>query len=150
MCYLFIISLDYVIRTSIDIMKDNDLKVTKKRSRRYTAQTIIGAHYADNIAFLANTLTQAENLLHSLERAAACIGLHINADKTEYMCFNQRGDISTLNGSSLKLHMDEQRQGMDSYRYRSVIWKSNVADKIKRSFFWSCRYCYMDVPYGHN
>ena len=31
------------------------------------------------------------------------IGLHVNAHKTEYMCFNQRGDISTLNGSSLKL-----------------------------------------------
>ena len=25
------------------------------------------------------------------------------ADKTEYMCFNQRRDISTQNGSSLKL-----------------------------------------------
>ena len=38
-----------------------------------------------------------------LEGAAAGIGLHVNADKTEYMCFNQRGDISALNGSSLKL-----------------------------------------------
>ena len=40
---------------------------------------------------------QAETLL---ERAAARIGLHVNAHKTEYMCFNQTGDISTLNGSS--------------------------------------------------
>ena len=31
------------------------------------------------------------------------IGLHVNADKTEYMCFNLNGDISTLNDSSLKL-----------------------------------------------
>ena len=45
----------------------------------------------------------AETLLHSLEQAAAGIGLYVNADKTEYMCFNQRCDISTLNGSSLKL-----------------------------------------------
>ena len=59
--------------------------------------------YADDIALLANTPTQAETLLHSLERAAAGIGLHVNAHKTEYMCLNQRGDISTLNGSSLKL-----------------------------------------------
>ena len=44
-----------------------------------------------------------KTLLHSLERAAAGIGLHVNADKTEYMWFNQRGDISTQNGSSLKL-----------------------------------------------
>ena len=59
--------------------------------------------YADNIALLANAPAQAENLLHSLERAAAGIGLHFNAHKTEYMCFNQTGDISTLDGSSLKL-----------------------------------------------
>ena len=31
------------------------------------------------------------------------IGLHVNADKTEYVCFNKKGDISTLNGGSLKL-----------------------------------------------
>ena len=30
------------------------------------------------------------------------IGLHINAHKTEYMCYNQTGDISTLDGTSLK------------------------------------------------
>ena len=45
----------------------------------------------------------SETLLHSLDQAAAGIGFHVNAHKTEYMCFNQRGDISTLNGSSLKL-----------------------------------------------
>ncbi len=31
------------------------------------------------------------------------IGLHVNIDKTEFICFNQRGNISTLNGGSLKL-----------------------------------------------
>ena len=46
---------------------------------------------------------EAETLLHSLEQAAAGIGLHVNAHKTEYMYFNQTGDISTLNGSSMKL-----------------------------------------------
>ena len=48
-------------------------------------------------------LTKPQTLLHSLERAVAGIGLHVNAYKTEYMCFNQTGDIPTLNGSSLKL-----------------------------------------------
>ena len=52
---------------------------------------------------LANTPKQAETLLHSLERAATSIGLHVNAHKTEYMCYNQTGDISTLDGASLKL-----------------------------------------------
>ena len=46
---------------------------------------------------------QAETLLHSLERAAAGVGLHVNAHKTEYMCYNQTGNIATLDGASLKL-----------------------------------------------
>ena len=64
---------------------------------------ITDADYADDIAILANTPNQAETLLHSLEQAVAGIGLHVNAHKTEYMCFNQTGDISTLDGTSLKL-----------------------------------------------
>ena len=59
--------------------------------------------YADDIALLTNTPTQAETQLHCMEWAAAGIGLHVNTVKMEYMCFNQRGDISILNGSSLKL-----------------------------------------------
>ena len=50
-----------------------------------------------------NTPNQAETPLHSLERDAAGIGLPVNAHKTEYMSFNQTGDISTLDGTSLKL-----------------------------------------------
>ena len=88
--YLIIICLDYVLRTSNDLMKENSFKLAKERSRRYPAQTFTDADYADDIALLANTLAQAETLQHSLERAAAGIGLHVNADKTEY--------ISTLNG----------------------------------------------------
>ena len=95
--------LDYVFRTSIDKMKENRFKLTKERSRRYPTQTITDADYADDIALLANTSAQAKTLQHSLEWAAAGIGLHVTAHRTEYMCFNQRCDISILNGCSLKL-----------------------------------------------
>ena len=71
-------------------------ELTKKSSRRYPTKTITDADYADDIAILTNTPDQAETLLHSLERAAAGIGLYVNAHKTEYMCYNQTGDISTL------------------------------------------------------
>ena len=101
--YLFIICLAYMFRTFLDEMKDNGFKPKKERSRRYPAQTITDVNYADDIALLANTPAEVPTLLHSLERAAAGIGLHVNAHKTEYMCFNQTGDISTLNSSSLKL-----------------------------------------------
>ena len=36
-------------------------------------------------------------------QAAVGIGLHVNAHKTEYMCYNQTGHISTLDGTPLKL-----------------------------------------------
>ena len=98
--YLFIISLDYVFRTSIDKIKDNGFELTKKRSRRYPAKTITDADYADDIAILANT---PKTPLHRLERAWAGIGHHVNAHKKEYMCFNKTSDISTQDGSSLKL-----------------------------------------------
>ena len=101
--YLFIICLDYVLRTSIDNIRENGFELTKKRSRRYPAKTITDADYADDIVLLANTPNQAETRQHSLERAVAGIGLHVNAQKTEFMCFNQKGDISTLDGTSLKL-----------------------------------------------
>ena len=93
------------------------------------------------------------------------IGLHVNADKMEYMCFNQRGDISTLNGSSLKLldkftylgsSISSKETDINTQLAKawtaidrlSVIWKSDLTDKIKHSFFskqWSCWYYYMDA-----
>ena len=101
--YVFIICLEYLLRTSIDKIRENGFEPTKKRSRRYPAKTITDADYANDIAILANTPNQAETLLHSLERAATGIGLHVNTHKTEYMCYDQTGDNSTLDGTSLNL-----------------------------------------------
>ena len=150
--YLFIICLDYVLRTSIDKIRENGFELTKKRSRRYSAKTITDADYADDIAILANTPNQAETLLHSLERATAGIGLYVNAHKTEYMCYNQTGDISTLDGTSLKLvdkltylgsSVSSTEKDIDTWLTKawtaidrlSIIWKSDLSDKMKRSFF---------------
>ena len=74
----------------------------KEKKQKVPRKKITDADYADDIAILANAPAQAETLLHSLERTAAGIGLHVNAHKTEYMLYNQTGDISTLNGNSLK------------------------------------------------
>ena len=45
--YLFIICLDYVLRTSIDKIRENGFEMTKKRSRRYPTKTITDADYTD-------------------------------------------------------------------------------------------------------
>ena len=52
---------------------------------------------------LANTPTQAESLLYGLKQAAGGLTPNMNADKMEHMYFKQKGNISTLNGGSLKL-----------------------------------------------
>ena len=120
-----------------------------KRNRRYPAKTITDADYADEIAILANTPNQAETLLHSLERAAAGIGLRVNAHKTEYMCYNQTRNIYTLDRTSQELvdkftylgsSVSSTEKDIDTRLTKawtaidrlSIIWKS---DKIKRSFF---------------
>ena len=143
---------ELVLRTSIDKINENGFELTKKRSRRYPATTITDADYADDIAILTNTPDQAETLLHSLERAAASIGLYVNAHKTEYMCYNQTGDISTLEGTPLKLvdkftylgsSVESTEKDIETRLTKawtainrlSIIWKSDLTDKMKRSFF---------------
>ena len=150
--YFDIICLDYVLRTSIDKIRENGFELTTRRSKRYPAKTITDADYADDLALLANTPNRAETLLHSLERAAAGIGLHVNAHKTEYMCYNQTGNIATLDGASLKLvdkltylgsSVSSTEKDIDTRLTKawtaidrlSIIWKSDLADKMKRSFF---------------
>ena len=78
--------------------------------------------------------------------------LHVNAHKTEYMCFNQTGDISTQEGTSLKLvdkftylgsSVSSTEKDIDTRLTKawtaidnlSIIWKSDLTDKMKRSIF---------------
>ena len=87
------------------------------------------------------------------------------AHKTEYMCYNQTGDISTLDGTPLKLvdkftylgsSVASTEKDIDTRLTKewtainrlSIIWKSDLTDKMKRNFFQSHRYCYMDALHG--
>ena len=141
-----------MLRTSVDKIRENGCELTKKRSRRHSAETISYADYADDIAILANKPNQAETLQYSLERAAAGIGLHVTAHKTEYMCYNQTGDISTQDGTSLNRvdkftylgsSVSSTEKDINTRLTKtwtaidrlSIIWKSHLTEKMKRSFF---------------
>ena len=112
--------------------------------------TITEADNADDIVILGNTPNQAETLLHSLERATTGISLHVKAHKTEYMFYNQTGDISTLD--SLKMvdkftylgsSVSSSKKDIDTRLAKtwtaidrlSIIQKSDLTDKMKCSFF---------------
>ena len=121
--YLFIICLYYELRKSID-----------------------------DIVLLANAPTQAETLLHNLKQADAGIGLHANAHKTEYISALIKQPSSTQNSNSLKLvdkltYLESSvssteidintrlTKSLTAIDRLSVIWKSDLTDKMKRCFF---------------
>ena len=100
---------------------------------------------------LANTPAQTESLLHSLEQASRGTGLHVNANKTEYMCFKQEGAISTQSGEHLKLVdkfisfsssvLSTERdvtirlaKAWTALGCLSIMWKSDLSDEIKKDF----------------
>ena len=90
--------------------------------------------------------------MHILEKSAAFIGLHVNATKTEHMCYNQVGAIETLNETLLKKADDFVYLGsniastekdvlirilkawsaLDRLR---TIWKYTLPEQIKKDFF---------------
>ena len=108
--YLFIICLDYMLSNVYRLIERKQL--AKERNRRYLEQENSWQRKETEDTSNKQSQTRTTVMIHS-RRPNPCyivwngqtggIGLHVNADKTEYMCFNQRGDISTLNGGSLKL-----------------------------------------------
>ena len=102
--FLFILTLDYVLRTSVDTIKELGLTLSKSTSRRYPTTTITDADYADDLAIFADTIADATTLLHNLERAASDVGLYVNASKTEYISYQQQGKIITLSNQKTLLN----------------------------------------------
>ena len=130
------------------IIKENGFTLQKAKSRRYLVETKMDPDNTDDITLLANTPTQTESLLHSLGLAAGGIRF---ASKMEHMYFNREA-ISTLNSGPPKLvdkftylnNSDSSSENEVNMRLGkmwtaidrlSIIWKSNLSNKIKRDFF---------------
>ena len=92
-----------------------------------------------------------ENIFYTIIMNYICY-LQVNAHKTEYMCYNQTGNIATLDGASLKLvdkftylgsSVSSTEKDIDTRLTKawtaidrlSIVWKSDLTDKMKRSFF---------------
>ena len=150
--FLFILCLDYALRTSADLHPELGFTLDRARSRRHPAKVITDVDYADDLALISDTIDEATKLLHLVEKAASEIGLYINAKKTEFISFNQTGEIKSLNGNSLKSVKDFSYLGSNIQSTEkdinirkakawkaldglSVIWKSNLTDRLKRDFF---------------
>ena len=147
--FIFIICLDYVLLTSVDKIKHLGLTLTKARSRRHP---ITDTDYADDLALIADTIADAQTLLHGLETASGDIGLYVNAKKTEYMSYNQIGTMHTLSGDNIKsvsffiylgsnvVSTEADVKARIGKAWNALdglndIWKSALSDDIKRDFF---------------
>ena len=123
--YLFINCLDYVLRTSIDKIRENGWQ--RKEAECTPQKKITDADYADDTALLANTLNRAETLLHSSERAAAGIGLYVNALKTIYVLQPNRKHFHTrrnLSETSRQLHLPRKQRLINRKRHRHATNES--------------------------
>ena len=104
-------------------------------------------YYPGSLVILINFIA-----FFNVPKFFAGIGLYVNAHKTEYMGYNQTDDISTVDGTPLKLvdkftylgsSVASTEKDIDTRLTKartvinglSIIWKSDLTDKMKRSFF---------------
>jgi hypothetical protein len=90
--FLFVVLLDWVLRTAIPTDEDGFL-LERRRSRRFPEKRISVLGYADDLAILASTEAGAQRMVDSLVRTAARVGLQINATKTEVLTVPANLDV---------------------------------------------------------
>ena len=107
----YLLSLSFASVKLFSFLKSIDVRSTKSRQiiNRYGANvspcsTPVYGRWLRQCQSASGKNTRPGRIpANSLEQAAGGIGHHVNADKRRFMLFNQRGDISTRNGGSLKL-----------------------------------------------
>ena len=162
--FLFIVVVDYVLRVTVGEHDHLGLTLQVGRASRLprkantsasSTKHITDTGYADDLCMLSDTLDEAQTLLQRLESAAMLVGLVMNENKTEYMCFHQGTPSPKLlaqSGYELKRVSDFLYLGSwvnTSERDLSVriakawaasnkmdkIWKSKLDRKLKVHFF---------------
>ena len=101
--FLFVISLDFVLRTLLDKHHHLGFTLSLRLSSWYPPEKLTDVDYADDLAVTADTITNATVLLHNLENAANEVELYVNASKAKFIGFNQQGSIQTVPGESIEL-----------------------------------------------
>lgn len=151
--YLFVIALDYVMRTATKDEGAVGFTLREARGRRCPVEIICDTDFADDLALTSDTLEQAQLFLLKVESIAAQIGLYLNEDKTEYMSLNSpESQILTLKGKNIKEVNDFLYLGSwieSSKKDLNIrigkawtalikmdkIWKSNLKKELKIGLF---------------
>jgi hypothetical protein len=140
--FLFILVLDYVLRISVDPLNSKGIKIRAKQSKRKPGLFLTDLDFADDLALVSETIQNAEDLLHALEKAASQVGLYCNEGKTEFLSTcNIDSSLKTLNNVNIKRVNDFKYLGSfindsenDLKVRKSLAWKAcNKLDKIWKS-----------------
>ena len=85
--YLFIIVLDYCLRSAINGREERlGFTINPRRSRRVGLLMITHLDFADDIALVSDTACQAQELLDRVKDVALRAGLHMNARRLSAWC----------------------------------------------------------------
>ncbi|XP_072049983.1 craniofacial development protein 2-like [Amphiura filiformis] len=88
---------NYCMRSAIDGREENlGFTVNPRRSRRVGPLCVTDLDFADDIALISDTASQAQELLEMIEKAALRVGLHMNTKKTKCMVFNQQTEVDIM------------------------------------------------------
>ena len=106
--YLFIIVLDYCMSIALAKVPEAGFTITPARSRRVKAEKVVDTDFADDIALLADSVEEVQEILEEVEKAAAAVGLQMNEDKTKYLVKNIEDPtpVKAMSGKSIELVED--------------------------------------------
>ena len=132
--YLFVIVMDFVLRTAM--IDDCGIQIKKKTGtarRGSPAVHITDLDFADDIVLLGSTIPKAQKLVNSLEKAALKVGLRINQSKTEYILVGDWGDKKQRD---IKIAAGPLKR-VEDYKYLgSWLLNSTIDFKIRKDLAW--------------
>ena len=82
--FLFVLVLDWVLRTSLS-SRDDGYVLCKRTSSRHPEKRLAFLAYADDLALLASSAENAQRMLNALAETASRVGLVINDKKTKVL-----------------------------------------------------------------
>ena len=133
--YLFIIALDYAMRTALGGKEEKlGFHLKKRQGIRMCPVCLMDLDFADDIALVSNEIAQAQEMLERVETSAASVGLIANAKKTKVMMFNQP------TGVQIKTKDDTVLEEVKEFTYLGSLVSSTMED-IRRRIALAWRAC---------
>ena len=138
--FLFVIVLDYALRTAINGREESlGFTMIPRKSRRVTAKMQTDLDFADDIALISDHIEQARELLLSVERESKKVGLRINTGKTKYMYYNieEEFEIAIADGTKIEQAIVKST-GKQDFKYLGSWVDTTYEDmRIRKGSAWS-------------